>query len=316
MLVIVSMVKHIHAQDVNYTQFYADKLNLNPALTGSSPCKRAFVSYRNQWPNLGNTYVTYTASYDQGVSLLNGGLGFRIMYDQQGGGNFSHLRAEVSYAYHLKLTKEIALLLGLQGGLVQFGQNATGLIFPNQTNYTTTLGPSTEQVALATAYNFDGAGGFAVYGSNFYVGAAVHNLMQVEVAPDIRIPMKITAHAGMKFVINSSKRFGYDIFTISPNLIAQIQGNNKKLNYGLYLQYNKLVFGAWAKNTSWTSFSAVSLLFGVDTDKWRVAYSYDINTTKLSLPAGGAHEITAGYFFDCQKKSKYKGVGTITCPSF
>ena len=58
---------YIYAQDPQFSQFYASPLYLNPALTGSVKCPRATLNYRNQWPALGSTYVTYIASFDQQV---------------------------------------------------------------------------------------------------------------------------------------------------------------------------------------------------------------------------------------------------------
>ncbi len=310
----------MNAQDVNFTQFYADKINLNPALTGSAPCKRMFVSYRNQWPSLGNTFVTYTASYDQAVDFINGGLGVRVMYDQQGQGNFSSFEFDGVYSYHLKINKEIAAMFGLELSFLNFNQTGSSLIFPNQLNETGGLGPNTETSLNPPVLNFDMASGFAIYGRNFYVGGAVHHLLMPYYVKDeevkIRLPMKFTGHAGMKFVIDRSKRFGYETFSISPNVIVQMQGVEQKLNYGVYLQYNAIVLGAWARNTDWIKLNAISLMFGLDIDTWRLGYSYDISTTKLGFGSGGAHEITASYFFGCQRKPKYKGVGTITCPAF
>jgi len=55
----------LQAQDAHFSQFYANPLHLNPAFTGSENCPRVALGYRNQWPALGPTYVTYSASYDQ-----------------------------------------------------------------------------------------------------------------------------------------------------------------------------------------------------------------------------------------------------------
>ena len=53
------------AQDPEFTQFYANPLYLNPAFAGTARCPRVNLNYRNQWPGISGTYVTYSASYDQ-----------------------------------------------------------------------------------------------------------------------------------------------------------------------------------------------------------------------------------------------------------
>ena len=56
-----------NAQDPAFSQFYANPLYLNPAFAGSDICPRMSLNFRDQWPGIGKTYVTYSASYDQYV---------------------------------------------------------------------------------------------------------------------------------------------------------------------------------------------------------------------------------------------------------
>jgi len=70
------------AQDPSFSQFYANRLYLNPAFAGTENCPRVGLSYRNQWPSLDQGFVTYSASYDQRVDALAGGLGLLVMSDE------------------------------------------------------------------------------------------------------------------------------------------------------------------------------------------------------------------------------------------
>lgn len=45
-------------QDPEFSQFFANPLHLNPALTGTSELPRFVLNYRNQWPQKGATYTT------------------------------------------------------------------------------------------------------------------------------------------------------------------------------------------------------------------------------------------------------------------
>jgi len=72
------------AQDVQFSQIFADRLYLNPAYAGADYCPRLVVSYRNQWPGVQSPYVTYSASFDQYSEALHGGYGIRLMKDDQG----------------------------------------------------------------------------------------------------------------------------------------------------------------------------------------------------------------------------------------
>ena len=72
------------AQDPEFSQFYANPIHLNPAFAGAARCLRLALNYRNQWPGLSRTFITYSASYDQHVVAIGGGVGLLIMNDKAG----------------------------------------------------------------------------------------------------------------------------------------------------------------------------------------------------------------------------------------
>src|ERR1043166_3657466 len=89
------------AQDPEFTQFYANPLYLNPAFAGSARCPRIALNYRNQWPSLQGTFVTYSASYDQHVDALGGGLGVLVLSDKAGEGTITTSNISGIYSYQL-----------------------------------------------------------------------------------------------------------------------------------------------------------------------------------------------------------------------
>src|ERR1044072_6736656 len=74
----------LFAQDPEFTQFYANPLYLNPAFAGTARCPRICLNYRTPWPGITGTFVTYSASYDQHVDGIQGGLGFLFPNDRAG----------------------------------------------------------------------------------------------------------------------------------------------------------------------------------------------------------------------------------------
>ena len=46
-----------------------NQVYFNPAFSGTNEHPRFTTGYRNQWPGLGNTYVSYYATFDQHVAL-------------------------------------------------------------------------------------------------------------------------------------------------------------------------------------------------------------------------------------------------------
>ena len=68
------------AQDAHFSQYYANPIYLNPAFAGLERCPTVHSNYRNQYPELG-VYQTYSASYDQYVDKLNGGVAIMALKD-------------------------------------------------------------------------------------------------------------------------------------------------------------------------------------------------------------------------------------------
>ena len=80
-IVLVGWSDFAHAQDPQFTQFYANPIYLNPAFAGTARCPRLIMNYRNEWPALSGTFVTYSVSYDQHIDGLQGGMGLVILQD-------------------------------------------------------------------------------------------------------------------------------------------------------------------------------------------------------------------------------------------
>ena len=63
-LMIFGICAGLNAQDVQFSQFYAAPLYLNPAFAGSAELARAGINYRNQWPSYPTNFVTYSGFFD------------------------------------------------------------------------------------------------------------------------------------------------------------------------------------------------------------------------------------------------------------
>ena len=108
-LCVIVTIQDLKAQDPQFTQFYANPLYLNPAFAGTARCPRICMNYRNQWPSLSGTYVTYSASYDQHIDALNGGLGIMVNQDDQGRGILKRRATYCSIFLFLWFTLELYL---------------------------------------------------------------------------------------------------------------------------------------------------------------------------------------------------------------
>lgn len=295
------------AQDPQFTQFYANPTYLNPAFAGTARCPRISLNYRNQWPNLSGTYVTYAASYDQHIDAISGGIGINVMQDDQARGTLKTTAVNVMYSYLLPITREFSLKLGLQAGYFQKALDRNKLNFGDMIDYRRGFVWNTQEIIpLQSKSALDFGGGILGYSKRYFIGAAFNHITQPDegLLTTSKLPMKITGHAGA--IIPLEK--GGESY-ISPNVLFMQQQNFTQLNLGLYFVKNNFVGGIWYRNSD-----AFIVLLGLQTDNFKVGYSYDVTVSKLASNTAGSHEISMQMQFECRpKKKKYR---TVSCPSF
>ena len=325
MIVLLGTVVGIHGQSVpdpHFSQFYAHRLYLNPALAGSNICPRVDIGYRNQWPSLANNFVTFDAAFDMYIPKIQGGVGVYILGDNAGDLlNTSMISA--MYSYRLKIGNWTYINFALEASYIQTKLNWNNLIFgdmidPNQgvVNATSEIPPSSNTIAYP---DFDFGMAFS-YKGNIYGGFAVHHLTEPSNAfydaASSQLEMKFTVHGGAFIDLTGSywEDENYGKFAISPNFLYMQQGNFHQLNIGMYVNRRPFVIGAWFRH-DFENADAVVPMLGLEWKGFRIAYSYDITLSQLGGTTGGAHEVSAGYQFSCfnQKRLRERA---INCPRF
>lgn len=307
LLVFTVVLGDLRAQDPQFTQFYANPLYLNPAFAGTARCARVCMNYRNQWPNLSGTYVTYSASYDQHFDFLAGGLGVIVMSDDQARGTLRNTNASLIYSYHVPVNREFSLKFGIQATYFQKTLDKGRLNFGDMIDARRGFVWNTNEIVpSAKKSNADFSAGVLGYSKNYFFGFAAHHITQPDegLLGQSRLPAKFTGHAGM--IIPLEK--GNESY-LSPNVLFQAQQKFQQLNLGLYYVKGAFVAGLWYRNMD-----AVIALVGIQNNNFKFGYSYDVTISKLSGNTAGSHEISLQIQFECKpKKKKYR---TISCPSF
>ena len=108
----------VKAQDVGYSQFFANPLYLNPAFAGSKVAPRISLAYRAQWPGLVSAFSSVSASYDQYIPDLHGGIGAIVLSDRQGDhGMLNTNMLGAMYSFRFRLHEDIYINLALQASV-------------------------------------------------------------------------------------------------------------------------------------------------------------------------------------------------------
>ncbi len=300
------------SQDPQFTQFYANPLYLNPAFAGTARCPRFVTNYRNQWPSLPGSFVTYSASYDQHVPTISGGIGIIAMRDEAGRGVLSTTSVSGIYSYQKAVSRKFSLKFGLQASYSQKSLDWSRLTFGDQIDSRKGFIYQTQETERGGSVGFfDASAGVLAFSSDFYIGGAVHHINEPNeslILGNSRLPMKFTGHAGAVLPLDGKSR-SLSEATISPNVLYQRQADFQQINVGVYINKGPIVFGTWYRFED--SFIA---LVGLQTDAIKIGYSYDLTTSQLTTETGGSHEISMTFQMECKnRRGRFR---TISCPSF
>jgi type IX secretion system PorP/SprF family membrane protein len=303
------------AQDVQFSQVFADRLYLNPAFAGIDYCPRISLSYRNQWPGTGHPFTTYSFSFDKFSESFNGGLGVRIMKDVQSGGIFSQFSADLIYAYHAKISRKTWFNLAFELSIYQKEQNTQNLVFSSMID--PALGiifPNMESFHHEKFVSPDFSAGILVGYTNYFFGiSATHIPQNIVDEHNLYLPFKFSAHIGgiFKWDKLDKKRPG---IVFEPNLIFIKQQDVNLLYYGTYFDIHQMSFGLFYRQNLKLRYDAMVVSCHLHLSDLVIGYSYDITLSKFFGQTLGAHEISLSYILSCDRKiRKYK---TISCPTF
>jgi len=308
---LIAFPEIVFGQDPGFSQFFANPLYVNPAFTGTTELPRLALNYRNQWPQKGATYQTYSVSYDRLSAKLNSGIGFQMYRDHELNNVVNTSSASFLYSYHVQLADRSFMTLGLQVGVVLKQFDAGRLYFPSN------IDQLSGETSGVIPVNFtdekkvfpDFAFGALGQHNEVFWGASIHHLTQpdesvTEGDQKGKIPAKVTLHAGTQ-----TRKFHHGLlsrgFTFSPNIIYQQQGSFKQVNLGIYWIDKSFLFGGWFRNNIDVRPDAVILLAGFAREKFRFGYSFDLTLSRLSNYSYGSHEISLTFFLGEKTGSAY-----------
>jgi len=322
LVVILTEVLIIKAQDPNFSQFFASPLTLNPALTGKfDGAVRVAGNYRNQWPTIENAYVTKTVSVDFGllknklISSDNMGVGLLGMTDVAGDGILVTNYAGASFSYHKGLDEDgfHQLGVGFQGAFVNKRLDITKVIFADQLTPLGFTGVTSEifdSRQLSLGY-FDLNAGLLYSGTtngynNFYLGASMYHLNRPKESfqgGQYILNTRTTLQAGGRIPVG-----GYHYIHLAAVHSMQAKATNTIM--GAAFSYNVNVYlGSWYRLND-----AVIPYVGLEFSGFRLGASYDANTSLLkpATNSRGGLEISLIYI----KQPSDPSLKRLNCPKF
>ncbi|MFH1320987.1 MAG: PorP/SprF family type IX secretion system membrane protein [Bacteroidota bacterium] len=277
----------IFSQDPEFTQFYSAPLYLNPSFAGSAGCSRVALNYRNEWPAISGTFVTFHLSYDQYVHPLRGGIGYDSWYDFAGEGTYSTYYNGLIYSPKFQLKNKISIAPAIKFGNIYKKIYWNSFSNPNYPEESTNS-------------QLDISAGVLVHTVKLYVGFAVDHINQPKegfiVVDNAKLPAILTFHSGYVYQRNEDSYFSF-----SPNIIYKKQQDFQQINIGLFINRGKITVGVWYKQAQKNSDTFI-VAVGFQHRWIRFGYGYDITLSKLSNASAGSHEVSLRFLFNCKNK--------------
>lgn len=278
-----------------YSQYMLNELAINPAVAGRDEYTDMRSNSRHQWVGITDAPRTYMLSIHGPIQAKNMGVGMNLYTDIVGPTRRTGLN--FSYAYHLKLEKEMFLSMGLSAGILQWGIDGSKLILREE-------GDQRLLNTYQTTYVPDfGAGLYFHKAKQFYFGVSVPQLYQA--------PIGLYAGAGKNsriishFNINGAYTFDLsDDFKLEPSFLLKYAiPAPPKIDVGLRCTYQEQI---WL-GCSYRHKDAFAGLIGYMYKNYLlIGYSYDFITTNVKKYSTGTHEVMLGIRFSRKQAATWE----------
>jgi type IX secretion system PorP/SprF family membrane protein len=306
-------------QDVQFTQFYANKLYLAPSFAGAVQEDRVSLIYRNQWPQLPGAFVTYSFSYDHFFSSFNSGIGFLFLRDLAGSGELSTTDFGVQYSYDIKINNWWHVRPGIHFLYMQTGLNFDKLLWNDQISPSGNT-PTIEQPTLNSKGDVDFASSVLAYSDRHWFGVTVDHMLKPKNSlydTETSVPLKVSVFGGTQ-IFRKGRLLSPIAESLSMAFLFKTQDQYSQLDLGLYWYKEPIILGIWYRGIPFIGQEkvgdAVCFLTGYKIDKFSIGYSYDFTISKLLSSTGGAHEISLIYEFKTTRQKKRRHM--VPCPEF
>ncbi len=314
----------MNSQEFHFSQLSQNQTNINPAFAGIMFGPRINLQYRNQYPTIGtginSGYNTYFASYDQHFDMFNSGIGIQILGDKLGSNILSRYNFELMYSYQLKFNRFQALRIGISGNFniqqIDFSQlkfyDQIDAILGFNSNIAT-------QENLSNNYNksfFNANFGLVYFTSDYYIGVSAKNLLPKK--NFFNDESNSFHNTLLSLQLGAIKRFGSENqYALFPFLEYDRQASNQKLVGNLLGQYKIYNLGVGFRH-NFEGLESIMLITGINLNRFRISYSYDIGTNALNTYTGGSHEIGIRVLIGGENNSltpnEHKEI--LECPDF
>src|SRR5512133_1200926 len=247
-------------------------VHVNPAYAAMPSSGELGLVYRNQWPGIAATFVTYGADVIIPVSSLNSGIGISMTNDVQGAGVINQTAANIMYGYLMELNRNWQVGAGLSASFVMKQFSADQLVF--RSDLLNDLGYSYGPVTFGNynrSYPDFSVGIIARRSNQLQLGfSASHVTRPVDTQSTLvgsRLPLKYTAF--VSGIIGSNNR--YADFTVERGIFFSKQKDNYEIIWGTNINLaSKFMVGGWFRHSARFAFDSFIVSAGISWEKYNI----------------------------------------------
>ena len=128
-ILFVTILKFTSGQDVHFSQFTADRMNLNPSMIGnfSENDSRFSIQRKSQWNSVSVPFSSFSSSYERKNIFNDYNLGIQFLNDKSGDSKLSLNQINLALSKNLN-----NLSIGAVIGFCQKSIDYTNLIFEDE----------------------------------------------------------------------------------------------------------------------------------------------------------------------------------------
>ena len=286
LLTLVVNSKFLFAQqDPLYTQYMDNLLVINPGYAGAKNIGNVLFVARSQWVSFDGAPATRSFAYNTPVEGKNVGFGLSLLSDQIGPMKQTGFYAD--YSYHIKVSDNFSLGMGLKGGVSFYRANLTDLV---------TIDP--DPIFDNDIYeNFlpNVGVGFFLFSDKTYLGLSVPRLIE----------NKITREDVSTEYVNRQQLHFYFVgghqFDLDDDFQLKTSGMFKWVR-NAPVSFDVTALAGFREKFWIGGMYRFDAAYGIITQfkpipELTIGYSYDLTITELNGYQNGSHEIMLSYDF-------------------
>jgi type IX secretion system PorP/SprF family membrane protein len=283
-------------QDALVSQYMFNQLFLSPAYAGVRNAPNFTGTFRKQWTSFDGAPVTQTLSYDQ-IIKKKMGIGLIVSNDKIGVSGQTDFYA--NYSYHLKLSSDLFLSLGLRGGASVYRADLTKLKVWDEDDAS-----FSNNITGKWLPNF--GTGVYLYSDKYYAGISLPHMLNYDPTTFLHANLDRAPMYERHFYLTTGYEYkASETITMKHSLLFKyVPAAPPQLDINAIAYYKSMIgVGISYRTRS----GIVGLVEFAAKKSIKIGYSFDYSFSDLADYSSGSHEVMISYTIDKGESSaKFK----------